>query len=105
MNLSQFQYVCEIAKRGLNISAVASALDTNQPGISKQLKMLEVELGVEIFLRSKNRLSGITPHGQKIIALAQNVLNDIANIRNVGEEVTHESSGTIVLATTYTQSR
>ncbi len=105
MNLRQMRYVCEIAKRELNISSVASALHTNQPGISKQVKLLEIELGVEIFLRSRNRLSGITPHGQKIIAMAQNIVNETANIKAISRDVVQESSGPLVIAVTHTQAR
>lgn len=105
MNLRQMQYVCEIAKRDLNISSVASALHTHQPGISKQVKRLETELGIEIFLRSRNRLSGITPHGQKIIAMAQAIVNEVANIRAVSRDVVQESNGSLVIAVTHTQAR
>jgi LysR family cys regulon transcriptional activator len=105
MNLRQMEYVCEIAKRDLNISSAASALRTNQPRISKQVKLLEAELGVEIFMRSRNRLSGITPHGQKIIAMAQTIVNESANIRAVSRDVVQESSGSLVIAVTHTQAR
>ncbi|MBI4203845.1 MAG: LysR family transcriptional regulator [Betaproteobacteria bacterium] len=105
MNLRQMQYVCEIARRDLNISAVAAALHTNQPGISKQVKLLETELGIEIFVRSRNRLSGITPHGQKIIAMAQAIVNEMANIKSASRDVVQESSGSLVIAVTHTQAR
>jgi LysR family transcriptional regulator, cys regulon transcriptional activator len=98
-------YICEIAKRELNISAVASVLHTNQPGISKQVKLLETELGVEIFVRARNRISGITPHGRKIIAMAQSITNEVANIKAVSRDVVHEDSGALVIAVTHTQAR
>jgi LysR family transcriptional regulator, cys regulon transcriptional activator len=105
MNLRQMRYICEIARRDLNISAAATALHTNQPGISKQVRLLERELGIEIFLRSRNKLSGITPHGQRIIAVAQNIVNDIANLKALGQEVAEEKSGPLVIAGTHTQVR
>ena len=105
MNLRQMQYLCEITKRELNISAVATALHTNQPGISKQLKLLETELGIEIFVRSRNRLSGITPHGRNIIAMAQSIMNEVANIKAVSQDVVQKGSGSLVIAVTHTQAR
>lgn len=105
MNLRQLRYISEIAKRGLNISAVASALHTSQPGISKQVKLLEAELGSEIFVRSSNRLSGITPLGQKIIGMAQNVITEISNIKAASGGLDQERSGPLVIATTHTQAR
>jgi LysR family cys regulon transcriptional activator len=105
MNLRQMRYVTEIAKRNLNISSAALALHTNQPGISKQVKLLEAELGFEIFLRSRNRLCGVTPHGETIIALAQNILNSVANMKALGEEVAHDARGSIVVGITHTQAR
>lgn len=105
MNLRQLQYIAEIAKQQLNMSAAAEALDTNQSGISKQLKLLETELGVQIFIRSRNKLSGITPHGRTIIDLAQNVLTTVANIRAAGEEGRRDSNGSLVIGITHTQAR
>jgi LysR family transcriptional regulator, cys regulon transcriptional activator len=105
MNLRQLRYISEIAQRGLNISAVASALHTSQPGISKQVRLLETELGAEIFVRSSNRLSGVTPLGQKIIGMAQNVIAEISNIRVASRDLEQERSGSFVIATTHTQAR
>lgn len=105
MNLRQLRYISEIAKRGLNISSVASTLHTSQPGISKQLRLLETELGGEVFFRSRNRLSGITPFGEKIIAMAQNVISEITNIRAAGKDLEQEASGQLLIATTHTQAR
>lgn len=105
MNLRQLRYINEIAKRGLNISAAASALHTSQPGISKQVRLLEAELGADIFVRSSNRLSGITPLGHKIIGMAQNVIAEISNIRAASGDLQEEKSGPLVIATTHTQAR
>jgi LysR family cys regulon transcriptional activator len=105
MNLRQMRYLCEIAKRELNISAVAAALHTNQPGISKQVKLLETELGIQIFVRSRNRLSGITPHGRKIIEMAHSITNEVANMKAVSRDVVQKDSGSLVIAVTHTQAR
>ncbi|OFW30244.1 MAG: hypothetical protein A3H97_00420 [Acidobacteria bacterium RIFCSPLOWO2_02_FULL_65_29] len=105
MNLRQMQYICEIARRDLNISSVAAALHTNQPGISKQVKLLETELSGEIFVRSRNRLSGITPLGQRVIVMAQTIVNEMANIKTISRDVVQERSGALVIAVTHTQAR
>jgi len=105
MNLRQFRYISEIAKHDLNVSAAASALHTSQPGISKQVKLLETELGAEIFVRSSNRFSGITPLGQKIIGMARNIITEAANIKAASEDLKQEQSGLLVIATTHTQAR
>jgi LysR family cys regulon transcriptional activator len=103
MNLRQLRYICEIAKCKLNVSLAAQTLGMNQPGISKQVKLLEEELGFEIFERRRNRLTGLTPQGGKIIALAQNILNEVRNIRMLSQELWGETDGTLVIAATETQ--
>lgn len=106
VNLKQLQYICEIAKRDdLSISAVAAALHKNQPGISKQLKLLEGELGIAIFGRSKNRLAGVTTEGKRILAHAHAILNEVGSIRAIGEERMLDSAGPLVIAVTHTQAR
>jgi DNA-binding transcriptional LysR family regulator len=105
MNLRQLRYISEIAKRRLNITSTAEALNTNQSGVSKQLKLLEEELGLEIFVRSRNRLSGSTPHGRRIIALAENILNDLARIKSIAEEVSRDSKSSLAIGITHTQAR
>ena len=105
MNLRQLRFICELVKHDLNVSAVAKTLNTNQSGVSKQLKMLETELGTQIFIRSRNRLSSVTPYGQTIISLAQEVLRGIANITAVGEDVKRDTAGSIVIGITHTQAR
>ena len=64
MNLQQFRYASEIAKRGLNISDAAAALHTSQPGVSKQIRLLEEELGTPIFVRQGRRLTAVTDAGR-----------------------------------------
>ena len=103
MNLKQLRYICEINRCKLNVSLAAQGLGTNQPGISKQVKLLEDELGFEIFERRRNRLTGLTPEGGKIMAMAQNILNEARNIRMVSQELWGETQGTLVIAATETQ--
>lgn len=105
MKLNQFRYVCEVARRGLNVSAAAEALYTSQPGVSKQIRLLEDELGIQIFARSGKHLSHITPGGQEIIAEAERVLSQIDNIRAIAAEHRDESRGSLTIATTHTQAR
>lgn len=106
MNLRQLRFVCEVARRaGFSVSAAAAVLHINQPGISKQIKLLEEELGVAIFLRSKNRLVGLTLEGERIITHAEIILNEARSISEIGKENSLEQSGPLVIAVTHTQAR
>ena len=105
MNLQQLRYICEVERQGLSISLAAQSLHTSQPGVSKQIHLLEDELGVRIFERSGKRLTGITPPGRAIIAQAREVLRDVQNIKQVGSEFTNEIAGSLSIATTHTQAR
>lgn len=105
MKLQQLRYICEVAKRDLNLSQTAEALYTSQPGISKQIRALEDELGVDIFVRHGKRLVAITEPGRAILAKANQVLNDLGNLRQISAEFTREDSGSLTIATTHTQAR
>ncbi|RUM49918.1 MAG: transcriptional regulator CysB, partial [Marinomonas sp.] len=70
MKLQQLRYIWEVARHDLNVSATAQSLYTSQPGVSKQIRLLEDELGIEVFARSGKHLTHITPAGEQIIALA-----------------------------------
>jgi LysR family cys regulon transcriptional activator len=105
MKLQQLRYICEVARHNLNVSATAESLFTSQPGISKQIRMLEDELGVEIFRRSGKHLTEITPAGHAIINKATEVLADVEHISQIGREFTDEKRGTLNIATTHTQAR
>jgi len=105
MNLQQLRYVHEVAQRGLNVSEAAAALYTSQPGVSKQVRLLEEELGVDIFVRHGKRLTGITEPGRQILAIAARTLRDLANLRQVGDEFSNEAAGHLSIATTHTQAR
>jgi LysR family cys regulon transcriptional activator len=105
MNLQQFRYVSEVAKHGLSVSAAAEALHTSQPGVSKQIRALEGELGASIFVRQGRRLTAITDAGEEILAGIERVLHEIANLRAVGEEFAHHAKGSLAVAVTHTQAR
>jgi LysR family cys regulon transcriptional activator len=105
MKLQQLRYLVEVAQRGLNVSEAAAALYTSQPGISKQIKLLEDELGVIVFERSGKRLTAVTEPGRAVLEIAERILRDAENIRRVGEEYAGGDSGSLVIATTHTQAR
>ena len=105
MKLHQLRYVSEVVKQGLNISAAADALHTSQPGVSKQIQLLEDELNLQIFERHGKRLTGVTEPGRNIVELAERVMRDMENIKRVGDEFSHEDVGTLTIATTHTQAR
>jgi LysR family cys regulon transcriptional activator len=105
MKIHQLRYVHEVAKQGLNISQAAEVLHTSQPGVSKQIQLLEDELSLQIFLRNGKRLVGVTEPGRIILDLAERVMREMNNIKRVGEEFTQQSTGSLTVATTHTQAR
>ena len=105
MKLQQLRYLCEVARRDLSVSAAAEALFTSQPGVSKQIKGLEEELGIEIFVRNGKRLVSITEPGRAVIAIAERMLADAANLKRAGEDFAGEKIGALTIATTHTQAR
>jgi LysR family cys regulon transcriptional activator len=105
MKLQQLRYIWEVARHNLNLSNAAEALFTSQPGISKQIRSLEDELGVDIFVRHGKRVVAVTEPGKAILEIAQRVLKDVENLRQVGEEFTEEDNGHLTIATTHTQAR
>lgn len=105
MKIQQLKYVREVARRGLSISAAANALFASQPGVSNQVQQLEEELGLQIFERHGKRLTGITPVGKSVIAMAERVLQDVDNIRQLAADSRSEQTGTLSIGTTHTQAR
>ncbi|MGY8848345.1 MAG: CysB family HTH-type transcriptional regulator, partial [Burkholderiales bacterium] len=105
MKLQQLRYLCEVANQDLNLSRAAKKLHTSQPGISKQIQLLEEELGVEIFIRNGKRMASITPPGQTIVEIAEKILIEENNLRCVGQEFTDKDVGSLTVATTHTQAR
>ena len=105
MKLQQLRYIWEVARHDLNVSATAHSLFTSQPGVSKQIRLLEDELGVEIFARSGKHLTHVTPVGETIIAVAGEILRQSENIKQIAEEYSNEQHGELAIATTHTQAR
>jgi LysR family cys regulon transcriptional activator len=105
MKLQQLRYLVEVARRGLNVSEAAQALHTSQPGISKQVRALEDELGVEVFVRQGKRLTAVTEPGKVVIEIAERVLAETVNLKRAGAEFADEKLGTLTIATTHTQAR
>lgn len=105
MRLRQLRYICEVFRHGNHISAAAEALHTSQPGISKQLQMIESELGFEIFLRRRNRIIGLTEPGREAIAIAQRILIEVNNLRSLGDDFNACGGGNLTIATTHTMAR
>lgn len=105
MKLQQLRYIVEVVNHNLNVSSTAEGLYTSQPGISKQVRMLEDELGIQIFSRSGKHLTQITPAGKEIIRIAREVLAKVESIKSVAGEHTWPDQGSLYVATTHTQAR
>jgi len=105
MKLQQLRYIWEVAHHDLNVSATAQSLYTSQPGISKQIRLLEDELGVEVFSRSGKHLTRITPAGEKILSVAGDILSQVENIKKIAHEFNDNRTGELTVATTHTQAR
>jgi len=105
MKLQQLKYLREVAKCGLNLSAAADALHTSQPGISKQIRQLEDELGVDILIRHGKRVVDVTEPGRVILGIAERILQDTENLNQVAGEFRHQAAGTLTIAPTHTPAR
>ena len=105
MNLQQLKYVREVATNGLSVSRAAKALHTSQPGVSQQIRALEEELGVNIFTREKNRLSGLTAHGQMIVERINSALSDIDYVHAYAKAQRTDSKNELTIITSHTQAR
>ncbi|OGS95275.1 MAG: transcriptional regulator CysB [Gallionellales bacterium RIFCSPLOWO2_12_FULL_57_18] len=105
MNLQQLRYLNEIVRQGLKISDAAAALYTSQPGVSKQIRLLEEELGIEIFVRNGKRLVAVTEPGKAVLAIARRMLHDAENLKQAAQEFHSQDSGRLTIATTHTQAR
>jgi len=105
MKLQQLRYLTEVVRRGLNVSEAADALHTSQPGVSKQIRSLEDELGIQVFVRHGKRLVAITEPGKAVVAIAERILSEAQNLRRAGEEFANDQLGTLTIAATHTQAR
>ncbi len=105
MNFQQLRSVRETVRCGFNLTEVAGALHTSQPGISRQIRELEDELGVEIFVRAGKRLTGLTPPGEAVLPIVERLLLDAENLRRAGAEFSAQMSGRLSIAATHSQAR
>jgi len=105
MKIQQLKYIWEVANHGLNVSATAESLYTSQPGISKQIRMLEDELDVQIFQRNGKHLTEITPAGRVIIDMAGEILDKVDGVKRVADDFSQKRQGSLSIATTHTQAR
>jgi DNA-binding transcriptional LysR family regulator len=105
MNVQQLRYVRETIRCGLNLTAAAQALHTSQPGISRQIRELEDELGIEFFVRRGKRVIDLTESGKMLAPIVERVLQEIDNLRSAADELRDQDAGALVVATTHTQAR
>ena len=105
MKLQQLRYALEVYRHNLNVSEAAEALFTSQPGVSKQIRLLEEELGIQIFIRSGKRIISVSQPGKAVLQTAERILHDIQNIKNIGYEFTKQDNGVLTIATTHTLAR
>ncbi|MEX0976616.1 MAG: LysR substrate-binding domain-containing protein [Woeseia sp.] len=105
MTLNQLKYLLGVVDNGLNITTAAERLFTSQPGISKQLRQLEQEVGVQLFSRKGKSLVALTPAGESVVDYARKIMRDVDNIRSLGKELSSEDDGRLSIATTHTQAR
>jgi LysR family cys regulon transcriptional activator len=105
MNFQQLRSIREAARRGYNLTEVANALFTSQPGVSRQIRELEEELGVVIFERNGKRLTGLTGPGKGILTIIERLLVEAENLQHASREYSDQDSGTLTVAVTHTQAR
>lgn len=105
MNFQQLRIVRETVRQNFNLTDVANSLHTSQSGVSKHIKDLEDELGIELFVRKGKRLLGLTPPGQELVGIVERILLDTQNIKKLGEQFSSKDRGQLTVATTHTQAR
>jgi LysR family cys regulon transcriptional activator len=105
MNLQQLRYLSGIVEHGLNVSKAAAALHTSQPGVSRQIKLLEEELRAELLVRQGNRITALTDAGQAAAEIAGRILRDLESLRAVGADFADLDTGTLVVATTHVHAK
>src|ERR1044072_3721338 len=105
MKLQQLGYLAEVVGPGLNVAEAGEALHTSQPGVSKQIRALEDELGIQVFARHGKRLVSVTEPGKAVVSIAARILSAAQNLRRAGEEFANDQIGTLTIAATHTQAR
>ncbi|MBL8348734.1 MAG: CysB family HTH-type transcriptional regulator [Burkholderiaceae bacterium] len=105
MNFQQLRSVREAVRQGFNLTEVAAALHTSQPGVSRQIRELEDELGIEIFVRAGKRLTGLTPPGETVLPIVERLLQEAGNLQRAGEDFARSGQGALTIAATHSQAR
>ncbi|TAL20336.1 MAG: CysB family HTH-type transcriptional regulator [Aquabacterium sp.] len=105
MNFQQLRSVRETVRQGFNLTEVARVLHTSQPGVSRQIRELEDELGVEIFVRAGKRLTGLTPPGETVLPIVERLLHESDNLKRAGEDFARQGRGKLSIAATHSQAR
>src|SRR5512145_2833762 len=105
MNFQQLRIIRETVRQDFNLTTVANTLFTSQPGVSKHIKDLEDELGIEIFLRRGKRLLGLTEPSKELLTVVERILRDTQNARSIADHYASRETGNLVIATTHTQAR
>ncbi|XHS76390.1 CysB family HTH-type transcriptional regulator [Burkholderiaceae bacterium UC74_6] len=105
MNFQQLRSIREASRLGFNLTAVAESLHTSQPGVSRQIRELEEELGIEIFHRAGKRLTGLTGPGKAVLPIVERLLHEAENLRRAGEDFAAQDRGTLTIAATHSQAR
>jgi LysR family cys regulon transcriptional activator len=105
MNFQQLRSIREAQRRGFNLTEVAAALHTSQPGVSRQIRELEDELGIEIFMRAGKRLTGLTEPGAHVMPIIEKLLSEAENLRRAGADYAQTGAGSLRIAATHSQAR
>jgi len=105
MNLQQIEALCGVVRNHFSISAAAEALNRSQPGLSRQIKEIEQELGIRVFSRTRNKVKALTPQGEEVFRIGQRVLRDIRNMQQIGNGSAREDTGELKIATTHVHAR
>jgi len=105
VNFQQLRSVREAVRRGFNLTEVAAALHTSQPGVSRQIRELEEELGIDLFMRAGKRLTGLTPPGEVVLPIVERLLLEADNLRRAGADFASVGRGTLTIAATHSQAR
>ncbi len=105
MNFQQLRSVRETVRQGFNLTVVAEVLHTSQPGVSRQIRELEDELGIQLFDRAGKRLTGLTPPGATVLPIIERLLQEAENLRRAGQDFASQDRGTLIIAATHSQAR
>jgi LysR family transcriptional regulator, cys regulon transcriptional activator len=105
VNFQQLRSVREAVRQGFNLTTVAEVLHTSQPGVSRQIRELEDELGIEIFVRAGKRLTGLTPPGETVQPIIERLLQEADNLKRAGDDFASAGKGVLTIAATHSQAR